>query len=288
MPELAEVELARRIWSPALEQTVKTVETHPKTRVYRDTPARAIEAALTGAVLFNSRTHGKRLLFSFRKNSEILPLEIHLGMSGRLAIAAPKHLPHKHDHLLLRLSELTLIFNDYRQFGRAHLHHDPEPWQSLPPEILDRKFNVSHVQKLLLKRPRTSLKALILDQTCFPGIGNWMADEICWRMHLHPATLTAKIPANTLRKETQFVTRGALRHIADKNEGLLSDPSQGFTAGSYVSQVPPKSWLFQHRWKKGGHCPRCQTELARATIATRTTAWCPTCQREDKNVIAKT
>lgn len=278
MPELAEVELARRIWSPAIGQKVVSVNTHPKVRVYRDTPAVAIETALTGAEFTSSQSHGKRLLFTFRKEREEFPLEVHLGMSGRLAVAPPDHEEHKHDHLLLRFQDLTLIYNDYRQFGRAHLHDQPDPWASLPPEVLDRRFTLAFVKALLVKRPRTSLKALILDQNCFPGIGNWMADEICWRMGLHPATATAQLDAASLRKETQFVTRGALRHVADKNESLMADPSKGFTAGGYVSQVPPKSWLFQHRWKKGGHCPNCQTELARATIATRTTAWCPICQ----------
>ena len=278
MPELAEVELARRIWSPALGQTVQTVETHPKTRVYRDTPARAIESALTGATLTFSQTHGKRLLFTFQKAHNVFPLEVHLGMSGRLAIAQGAHQAHKHDHLLFRLPDLTLIYNDYRQFGRAHLHEDPDPWLSLPPEILDKRFSLVHLQTLLEKRARTSLKAFLLDQNCCPGIGNWMADEICWRLRLHPATPTTKLDAKALRKEIRFVTQGALRHVTEKNEGLLSDPSQGFAAGSYVSQVPPKNWLFQHCWKKGGHCPRCQTELERATIAARTTAWCAECQ----------
>ena len=288
MPELAEVELARRIWSPALGQTVVSVHTHPKTRVFRDTPAVAIESALQGAKLIDSQSHGKRLLFTFQKKTEIHPLEVHLGMSGRLAVAGSEHETHKHDHLLIRFPDRTLIYNDYRQFGRAHLHDNPDPWASLPPEVLDRRFTPRYVQQLLKKRPRTSLKALILDQSCFPGIGNWMADEICWRMGLHPATPTGQLDAASLRKETQFVTRGALRHVADKNEGLLADPSQGFAAGGYVSQVPPKSWLFQHRWQKGGHCPRCQSELDRATIATRTTAWCPQCQRDSrKNVKAE-
>lgn len=278
MPELAEVELARRIWSPGLGQKVVSIQTHPKTRVYRDTPAAAIQDALTGSSLTASRAHGKRMLFTFEKNGEIFPLEVHLGMSGRLAVAPADHVEHKHDHLLIRLPELTLIYNDYRQFGRAHLHHEDDPWAQLPPEILSRKFTLAHVRSLLTRRPRTSLKALTLDQSSFPGIGNWMADEICWRMNLHPATITGNVDATSLRKETQFVTRGALKHVADKNEGLLSDPSKGFAAGGYVSQVPPKSWLFQHRWKAGGQCPRCGTDLARGTIATRTTAWCPSCQ----------
>lgn len=279
MPELAEVELARRIWAAGLGKTVHKVETHPKTRVFRDTPAPAIASALSGATLRETRSHGKRLLFTFLKEKEILPLEIHLGMSGRLSVAPESHEGHKHDHLILRCGDLSLILNDYRQFGRAHLHEDPDPWAALPPEILSRQFSRKHIAAQLARRPRTSLKALILDQSSFPGIGNWMADEICWRMKLHPATPTQELDAAQLHQETRFVTRGAIRHVAEKNESLLVDPTKGFAAGGYVTEVPPKNWLFQHRWKKGGSCPRCKTELARDTIATRTTAWCPTCQK---------
>ena len=36
--------------------------------------------------------------------------------------------------------------------------------------------------------------------------------------------------------------------------------------------------FIPHR-TRGGHCPRCKTELERATIGGRTTFWCPTCQK---------
>lgn len=279
MPELAEVELARRIWAVGLGKTVTSVATHPKTRIYRDTPAPAIATALTGATLGATRSHGKRLLFTFEGAEGPLPLEVHLGMSGRLLTAPEDYEAHKHDHLILRFAGLSLAFNDYRQFGRAHLHESADPWSQFPPEILSQAFTTRHVAAQLERRPRTSLKALILDQSGFPGIGNWMADEICWRMRCHPATPTAQVDAGQLRKETRFVTRGAIRHVAEKNEQLLANPARGFAAGGYVSEVPPRNWLFQHRWKKGGHCPRCGVELARDTIATRTTAWCPSCQQ---------
>ena len=282
MPELAEVELARRIWAAAEKEIITEVHCHPKTRVYRDTPAVAIQANLTGARLLNSASHGKRLLFNFEKKegskSILFPLEVHLGMSGRLALAPPDHLPHKHDHLILRTLKHSLVYNDYRQFGRAHLHEDPAPWKDLPHEVLSHHFTTAHLRTLLSRRSRTSLKAFLLDQNCCPGIGNWMADEICWRLLLHPATPTVSLDTIALRRELRFVTRGALRHVADKNENLARNPAKGFAAGSYVAQVPPSSWLFQHRWKAGGHCPKCKIKLARDTIASRTTAWCPHCQ----------
>ena len=56
MPELAEVELARRIWGPATGQKIIALESHPKTRVYRDTPARELQKQLVGKAMVISRS----------------------------------------------------------------------------------------------------------------------------------------------------------------------------------------------------------------------------------------
>ena len=294
MPELAEVELARRHWHPALGESVLRIDTHPQTRIFRDYPARRLRSALLGHVLTHTRAHGKRLLFTFSSDSQRahlptsnspspssgtpLHLELHLGMSGRLFATRPDHRADKHDHLILRTLSRALVFNDYRQFGRLQLHLRPDPWSGLPPQALDRGFTLRHVSQLVDRRPRTALKALLLDQSAFPGIGNWMADEICWKLRAHPATPAGKINPADLRRSTRQVCRGALRHIADRNAERSSTPAEGFAPGSYVHLVPPSSWLFQHRWKPGGFCPRCHSPLARATIASRTTSWCPWCQ----------
>lgn len=275
MPELAEVELARRQWQIALGQSITRIETHPKTGIFRKFPAAALQI-LDRAKLSDSRAHGKRLFFTFQKNNALLNLELHLGMSGRLSAAGPDYQAEKHDHLVFFTSQNSLIFNDYRTFGRVLLSENPEPWSHLPPEPHDKNFTLAHLQKICVRHPKKPLKALILDQSAFPGIGNWMADEICWKMGRHPATPVLEVEPAALRKATRFVTLGALRHIAEKNPILNT---HGFAPGGYVAQVPPKNWLFQHRWKKGGHCPKCHSLLARDTIATRTTAWCPICQK---------
>jgi formamidopyrimidine-DNA glycosylase len=38
---------------------------------------------------------------------------------------------------------------------------------------------------------------------------------------------------------------------------------------------PPDSWLFNHRWEKGGRCPRTRGPLLHATVGGRTTCWSP-------------
>ncbi len=272
MPELAEVELARRQWAAFHGEPITRVTTHLKARIYRDCPAPALRV-LEGLTLLRSRAHGKRMLFTFGPE---LHLEVHLGMSGKLSVGPQDHKEQKHDHLILHTSEAALIFNDYRMFGRVMLHDCANPWADFPPQPQDSKFSVSRMRKLIEKHPKKPLKALLLDQNACPGVGNWMADEICWRLGLHPGVPCLGLNPALVRKEIRFVSLGAIKHVADKNTTASVD---GFAPGTYVAQVPPKNWLFQHRWKKGGHCPKCGDALERDTIATRTTAWCPTCQQ---------
>jgi formamidopyrimidine-DNA glycosylase len=116
---------------------------------------------------------------------------------------------------------------------------------------------------ILQRRARAPLKAVLLMQEYFPGIGNWMADEILWRLGLHPRTAAGALDEKTQRalwRETRAVCRVALKTI-------------GVDWGD-----PPRDWLIHVRWEKSGRCPRHRTVLERATIGGRTTAWCARCQ----------
>ena len=97
-------------------------------------------------------------------------------------------------------------------------------------------------------------------QERFPGIGNWMADEILWRARLHPChpgRVARPTPSTrALWEQVRWVSRTAIRIISD-------------------DWTYPPTWLFAHRWEAGGPCPRCRTMLERATVGGRTTCWCP-------------
>jgi formamidopyrimidine-DNA glycosylase len=136
---------------------------------------------------------------------------------------------------------------------------------------LSAAFTVAAVTAFLHRRRRSPLKAVLLQQERFPGVGNWMADEILWRAALAPArpagTLT---PAEVRRlwRACRLVCRQALAVIAGKGDHLPADLNVGI----------PSSWLFLHRWRDGGRCPRTGKPLARATIGGRTTCWSPAWQ----------
>jgi formamidopyrimidine-DNA glycosylase len=188
-------------------------------------------------------------------------------MTGKLRIEPPGFDPAKHDHLVLRQAKQTLIFEDARLFGRVLFAESPcapDWWTKLPPELLSTAFTVKDLDFFLQRRARAPIKAVLLMQERFPGIGNWMADEILWRAAIHPRQPAGSLDAariTRLYREIRTVCREAMRIIGKD----FSDP--------------PDSWLFNHRWKKGGTCPRTGAKLQHATIGGRTACWSPARQK---------
>ena len=283
MPELAEVRWFAARWEAAgLGRTVRAVDLATGARVFRDCDTDRLRRELPGRTLETMLTAGKQAAFVF---SGGVWLGVHLGMTGRLFAAshraeqpvwareetgetAPKAPDAKHDLLTLALDHgERLVFNDYRRFGKILFHAGPgEPawWRDRAPEILSPGFDAAYLDGILRRHPKLAVKPLLLDQSAFPGIGNWMADEVLWRAGIDPrtaaATLTPTRRADLLRS-LKTVCDDALRIIA---------ADWG---------TPPDTWLFPHRWKKGGACPATGVPLVYETIGGRTTCRSPAKQR---------
>jgi formamidopyrimidine-DNA glycosylase len=263
MPELAEVEFYRKQWNPGVGATILSVHANFHSRIFRGIPPAAFHAGLTGSTFLGSEAHGKQMLFRFSGGKW---MGIHLGMSGTLRTGPPDSTPKQQDLLILYQKKRSLILNDYRHFGRVLWHEGPrapEWWATLPPSLLSPDFTLKALTDFLQRRARTSLKGVLLMQERFPGIGNWMADEILWRTGLDP-----RRPAGSLEIAENKRLFRAIRSVCRQALKVISTDFSD----------PPSSWLFPHRWKKGGSCPRCATSLHHATIAGRTTCWCPSCQ----------
>lgn len=267
MPELAEVEYFRQRWNPGLNRKILGVELHPKAKIFRGCDVILLEKKLIGATLLSSEAAAKQMLFRF--NGDVW-LGLHLGMTGELTAQPPDFAPRKHDHLVLRQHDRTLVFSDHRMFGRVQFSvgpAEPDWWSSIAPAILSDAFTVEAVASFLRRRARSPLKAVLLMQERFPGVGNWMADEILWRAALHPkqpaGTITPQ-QIETLHRECRWVCEQALKIIGRAGPELRD---------------PPATWLFPHRWENGGVCPRTGAKLLREEIGGRTTCWSPSWQK---------
>ncbi|MEO6245133.1 MAG: DNA-formamidopyrimidine glycosylase family protein [Opitutaceae bacterium] len=273
MPELAEVDFFRKRWAlAATGARIVRVHTHDTKKILRGVDLLALRGALTGATLDVSAARAKQMAFRFSGNAW---LGIHLGMSGELVVAPADHVPGKHDHLVLFTEKHALVFKDPRMFGAVEFYLGAEPppwWTKIAPSLLSPVFTVDALAAFLRRRARAPIKAVLLMQERFPGVGNWMADEILWRAAIHPARLAGSLrPAEiqALWRECRRVCRQALATIAGRGDYLPPD----------LNAHIPRSWLFLHRWTAGGRCPKTRKPLARATIGGRTTCWSPARQK---------
>jgi len=269
MPELAEAEFFRRRWyEAAVGQRIVSVHTHDGKKLFRHLPVAKFRRALTGARLKSSAAAAKQMLFRFGPD---VWLGIHLGMSGELRVEPAGYVTAKHDHLALRTNRHTLVFSDPRMFGRIQFHQGrtaPAWWTKIAPAILSPAFTADGVAAFLQRRQRAPIKAVLLMQERFPGIGNWMADEVLWRAGLHPRCAAGSLSPFEVRalwRECRQVCRLALRTIAGRGDCLPPD----------LNVHIPDTWLFNHRWVNGGRCPKTGCPLVREEIGGRTTCWSP-------------
>jgi len=264
MPELAEVEWFRKQWDAGLGGKIVDLSLHARNRVFRGEDVDKLRQQLIGATLLSSHARGKRMLFRFSDDNFLF---IHLGMTGKIHVETADYRPAKHDHLVLHQFDRALVFTDSRQFGRVRFHdgaNEPDWWKSAAPEIISREFDQKVFDQFLDRHRKAPIKAVLLMQNGFPGIGNWMADEILWRAKVLPSKRTGKLTARERAatfRATKFVVRRSLE-----------------TLGKDFSD-PPRNWLIHQKWKRAGVCPIHRTPLRRATVAGRATAWCTKCQK---------
>jgi formamidopyrimidine-DNA glycosylase len=158
------------------------------------------------------------------------------------------------------------VFSDSRRFGRIRLLRDPPheaPIRHLGFDVLDEMPRLRELARLLAGR-RAPIKAALLDQGLFAGVGNWIADEALYQARIRPDR-----SASGLRREEVARLRARLQAIVRLAVDVAAD------SGRF-----PRGWLFPHRW---GRDPRARTaageRIVHVTIAGRTAAFVPARQR---------
>jgi formamidopyrimidine-DNA glycosylase len=261
VPELPEAESARAVIErAALGRPIVAVD-DTDTYVCRPFRPGQIAAALTGTTLTAAHRRGKTLWCDTASGPV---LGIHLGMSGKIVIAAPDGTEiDGGDHWEFgrvpgdyRWSRFALTFADGgmlrlvdpRRLGRIRL--DPA-LDSLGPDAA----TISAAQfESAIQHGHAPLKARLLDQHALAGVGNLLADEILWQAGLNPGR-----PVDTLSGPD----------VRQLYQALHETIAQALRDGG-VHTLP----LTAHR-HPGGHCPRDGAELRRTTVGGRTTFWCP-------------
>lgn len=251
-----------------------------------------VDAFLVGAHITGVRRRAKVLLIDLDTNYTLV---IHLKMTGQLVFRGEGQrfgaghpsaslvgeLPDKSTRVTLSFEDGSkLFFNDQRKFGWMRLLPTPEVenldfFQKVGPEPLSADFSAQDFTNRLLRRKKSGIKAVLLDQTVVAGIGNIYADESLWGAKIHPETRVQDVPLAKLKTLYQ-----SLRDVLQ-----LSIEKGGSTDRNYVDAEGKRgSYLtFANVFRREGRpCPRCGTTIIKLRVAGRGTHICPHCQQLNK------
>jgi formamidopyrimidine-DNA glycosylase len=250
VPELPEAERARQaIESGGLHRRIVAVD-DSDTYVCRPHTPGEIADGLVGRELISAHRRGKAMWVQTSDDGPVLGL--HLGMAGHIVVDEQPS-PRGWDRFVLHFEDGgSLALRDKRRLGRARLEPDVDALGPDAAEIPRGDFRAR------VGRGSAPLKARLMDQGVVAGIGNLLADEILWRARLDPRRPAGGLSVeelDRLRREVRAAMRSAVRR-----------------GGAHTGDV-----IAERR--RGGHCPRCGAEMARATVGGRTTFWCPVEQR---------
>lgn len=195
--------------------------------------------------------------------------------------------PPKYVKIDITLEDGTqLAFYDARRLARVKLytHKDPldiykeDPMKKLGPdysketddEKTPKTLNPLDLDafKTKIKAKKSPIKSVLLDQTLFSGVGNWVADEILYHARVHPARL-----CNLLLEPQIDDLYTQLVHICQfvvKVEGN--------------TLLFPLNWLMLNRWGKRNKNKKSYTlegyEVEHVTVGGRTASFCPELQSD--------
>ena len=263
MPELPEVETVVRSIAPLIGRRIVSVELR-SVRVLRGGDPDKMAARLAGRRIEGVKRYGKFIVVPLEGGGYLL---IHLGMTGKLLLGGPVG---KHTHAVLTLDEGVLLFDDSRQFGSFQLSEEfPARVARLGPEPLEISFEDFRAE---LKRHKTRVKSLLLNQRFLRGVGNIYADEALFRAGIHPLAL-----ANRLRGDRPRKLYDAIREVLSE-----AIEAGGSSISDYVDAQGRKGFFqFSHRvyQRAGEPCVSCGTEIRRVIVAQRSSHFCPKCQK---------
>jgi formamidopyrimidine-DNA glycosylase len=262
MPELPEVESARAVIAQgALGRRIVDVD-DSDTFVCRPHAPGEIRAALVGRTLTEVHRRGKSMWCDTSDDGPVLG--IHLGMSGKIVIAAADGTEvdggdywdrgrapgdHRYTRFALKFADGgALLLVDPRRLGRVRL--DP-PVDELGPDAAD----ITRAQfRAAFATGTAPVKARLLDQNALAGVGNLLADQALWLAKIDP------------RRRVRDLTRNDVNRLY---RAVVASIAAAIGAGGVhtLSVLPYR--------KPGALCPRDGVPMTTGTVGGRTTWWCP-------------
>jgi len=274
MPELPEVETIRRQLAQVLVgQTVTSIEVlWHKSLVYQGVGT----APLVGRRVEAVGRRGKMLIFSLDGGLSVLA---HLRMTGQMVwMPGGRGNPRTSaTRVMLGFGDAgVLVFNDQRKFGSLVVLATSEVGVTgllarMGPEPLTGEFNSEVLEARVARRPRSTIKAALLDQAVVAGVGNIYADEVLWAAQIHPESQCRALGA----AQFEALVRGLVEVLT------TSLDRGGSTMRDYVDAAGQRGTYLDvaHVFGRTGQaCARCGGAIEKIRVAGRGTHLCAACQ----------
>lgn len=279
MPELPEVETIRRDLEPlVVGRAISGVDVDPATiQLLAGAPIETLRANLVGRTIESAGRRGKYLMFGLDDGRVFV---VHLRMTGRL-VWRPTNAPEEpYQRAVVHLDNgFDLRWSDLRKFGTWRIHDSAaEVIAKLGPEPIDEGLTLKQFRERLANRT-APIKAVLLDQRRFAGLGNIYVDEALFEAKVRPDTpANAVSPAGIKRLYT--TTRTVLERGIENRGASFKDYVDG------QGEQGRQHMFVQVFRRTGKPCYACGTEIRRTIVGGRSTHFCPKCQPKSRVKVA--
>lgn len=268
MPELPEVETIRRQLLHTYKGGLITQLGAKKVRIFQNCTPTEFTTRLTGKKIIDIKRYGKFCIFVCE---DVFPV-FHLGMSGIFLKDKKDSRYPQHIHVQFYFdSGKELHFQDVRKFSKIWLFNEQPKFPGLGIDPTTRKFTLNNFQELLNLK-QMNIKSFLMNQRNIAGIGNIYANEILFNAGISPLR-----KLNKLTKQESLKLYNSVKFIIKEATGKFGT---SYSAYRTISGDQGRNQHFlrvYQRYKQ--KCFKCNTVIEKVVIESRSTFYCPNCQK---------
>jgi formamidopyrimidine-DNA glycosylase len=256
------------VWSDYFLRTASKRADNIKNKKYFE----KFKKEIIGQKIKNCERRGKNVLINLTGNKTVL---VHMKMTGHFLYDRRD----KFIHLDFSLSNgKHLTFSDMRKFAKIFLFETDKKneladLKTLGPEPLDN-LSFQTFQSRILKKTKSKIKTVLMDQSVVAGIGNIYSDEILWQAGVRPERAVGKISVAEMKK-----IWSAMKKILRQSISLGGDSMSDYR------NIHDEKGKFQNMHKAyrraGKKCSKngCGGIIKRMIIGGRSAHFCPVHQK---------
>lgn len=269
MPEGPEIHRLRdRIAEHIQGETIRSVEMGPSSQQQHI-------STLVGLQVREVRAHGKSITFEF---SDGWSMFTHTMLYGKWYVYPLGQGPEGNKKVGVIMNfdawSAQLYSTGRIEVLRTDDVADHAFLRKLGPDVIDPSTTTDDIFRLVSRKGNEEIGALLLNQSFFAGVGNYLRTEALWLAGLRPERTVNSLSEQELRNlidHTLAVTRRCYH-------------SKGFTPDDahierYRAEGKERAWLKRWIYTHAGEpCPVCSTTIEEQRYKKRRLFYCPSCQ----------